>query len=134
MATADKPIVAIAQRRKQHHRAVVERRLCRHFAPPVFGDRDLVVALKRMRIWIEPYVDLADRQDDVARQVETHGLMSRLTTTGQWSEAFGLSQPARGRRSTSWPDGKMVRQGWPLRMISGTAVAFFAASAFDTRI
>src|SRR5690606_9922064 len=38
-----------------------------------------------------------------------HALRFKVTATGQWSEAFGRSQPARGYRSTSWPGGNTVR-------------------------
>jgi hypothetical protein len=63
-----------------------------------------MIALERVRAHIEAYVYPIDRQYDVWRQVEIQRptqTISSVTATGQWSEALGRSQPARGKRSTS---------------------------------
>lgn len=42
--------------------------------------------------------------------------------TGQWPQAFGLSQPRRGKRSTSWPGGKGDGAGLLQKQVSAAVL------------
>src|SRR5690606_30109745 len=119
------------QARNQGHLAVEKRRIGGHRAPPVLRDRLFIRDAERVRRGIEPHGNGSHRKNDVGGKVEAHA-MSSSTTTGQWSEAFGRSQPVRGKRSTSCPGGKGVRKGWPARTISGIAAAFRRARPRDS--
>ena len=116
VAAAEKLPVGVAEFREQHHRAVEQRRLGRHSRAPVALDRLGIVRARRDaapgRARRRPR-RLAGSRRGEGRRLKPVVLqaMSSVTATGQWSEAFGRSQPVRGKRSTSWPGGKIGAPG-----------------------
>ena len=100
MAAADQASVAIGKCGQQHHRAVEQRRLGGHLALPVLGDRSA-----RCRARTDAGRGRADTSTASTGRMTLRGrskltrcrqAMSSVTATGQWSDAFGRSQPARG--------------------------------------
>jgi hypothetical protein len=58
---------------KQNHPAIMQRRIGRLLVAPVLIDFRCVRDFEGMRRWIEPHLDLVDRKNHVARDVEGHG-------------------------------------------------------------
>ena len=98
-AGADQLSIPIGKIRMQHQPAIEKRRILRRCLTPVCLDRFRILDLEGMRRRIEPHLDRLHRNDGIPRKDESHDApqtISSVTATGQWSEAFGRSQPTRG--------------------------------------
>src|SRR5690606_28590053 len=139
MTTSFEPALPVGELRKQHHPTIEQGGIGGTFIAPVLLDRRQILVFEGMRQRIEPEIEMVDRQDRIILDVKAHSeailqAISREMATGQWSDAFGRSQPTRGKRSTSCPGGNTVRHGCPLRTISGTACELRSASEGERRM